>query len=179
MSRGTRPRVRILLIAAALLVPGWSAAVDPPVEDPSGPEAVTEPAESAEPISPARIISATQKAPPYPPAALAARFTGSVKVSVKVLPDGTVGDVKVLDCSHRNIGFEEAAMGAVKKWRFQPAMQAGKAVEYTTTYRLNFRNSGEGAGFNPFVSSGAAEDIPTTTANTTPKKSTPTRTKPQ
>ena len=168
-----------LLIAAALLIPGWSGAVDPPVEDPSGPQGVQASPESGEPTSPARVISATQKAPSYPPAALAARFTGSVKVSVGVLPDGTVGEVKVMDCSHRNIGFEEAAVDAVKKWRFQPAMRAGEPVEYTATYRLNFRNSGEGKGFNPFVSSGVAEDIPTTTANTTPKSPTPTRVKPQ
>lgn len=180
MSRGKKPHVWTLLIIAAIAIPGWGGAVEPPVEDPAGPQKKkTRSAEQAMTGRPPQIIPASQKAPPYPPAALAGRFTGSVKVSVKVLSDGTVGEVKVLECSHRNIGFEEAAVAAVKEWRFEPALGGdGHPIEYTTSYRLNFRNSGRGRGFNPFVSSGAAEDVPTTTQLNQPKQTTPTRSKP-
>lgn len=176
MSRGTRHAVGTLIAAIAFF--GWTGAVEPPVEDPAGPPKADSATEEGSQIRPPRIIPSSQKAPPYPPAALAGRFTGSVKVSVIVLPDGTVGEVKVIECSHRNLGFEESAVEAVKGWRFEPALRDGEPVEYTTAYRLNFRNSGKGRGFNPFVSSGAAEDIPTTTSASETTQSPPTRAKP-
>lgn len=110
--------------------------------------------EASEETVPPQIILATQKAPEYPPAALAARFTGTVKVAAQVLPDGSVGKVDVVECTHKNVGFEEAAIEAVKQWRFEPAIENGVATDYVMHFRLNFKSAGPGTGFVPFVSSG-------------------------
>jgi protein TonB len=108
-------------------------------------------------VVPPQIILASQKAPEYPPAALAARFTGTVKVMAEVLPDGSVGKVEIVECTHKNVGFEEAAIEAVKKWRFEPALKDGSPTDYMAQFRLNFKSAGPGSGFMPFVSSGFAD----------------------
>ncbi len=96
-------------------------------------------AEGEEPkhVSP-QIILATQKPPTYPPAAFAARYTGAVRLEVVVLTDGKVGDVKVLHCSRPKMGFEEATVAAVKKWRFEPGRIGEVPAEVTLRFRLNF-----------------------------------------
>jgi len=96
-------------------------------------------ATAEQPIQPPRIILKTQQAPKYPPAAKKARFEGVVTVDMQVLESGDVGEVKIVDCTHRHVGFEAAAQEAIKKWRFEPATQAGEPVEYSTRFRLNFR----------------------------------------
>jgi TonB family protein len=64
---------------------------------------------------------------------------------MQVLKTGDVGEVKIVDCTHRHVGFEEAAQKAVKKWRFEPATQEGEPVEFSARFRLNFRLvAGEG-----------------------------------
>ena len=79
------------------------------------PPAAPETAEAEEPerVSP-QIILETQKPPKYPPAAFAARYTGTVALEVQVLTDDKVGEVKVLHCTRPKMGFEEAAVAAVK-----------------------------------------------------------------
>lgn len=101
--------------------------------------AVPATAEGEEPehVSP-QIILATQKPPIYPPAAEAARYTGTVRLEVVVLTDGKVGDVKVLHCSRPKMGFEEAAVAAVKKWRWEPGRIGEVPAEVTLRFRLNF-----------------------------------------
>ena len=109
--------------------------------------AAEEPASQAEPdaevadaqgVLPPQIILGTQKAPRFPPAALAARFSGAVTVQVTVGADGKLEDVKAIECNHPNVGFEKAAVDAVEEWRFEPAMKGSEPVEYTTSFRLNF-----------------------------------------
>jgi TonB family protein len=98
-----------------------------------------------------QIILETQKPPVFPPAAKAARFSGSVMVEAIVLRDGKVGEVKVLDCTRPKVGFEQASIDAVKNWRFEPGTKAGEPVEYTLKFRMNF----SGAGEVPRVSAGS------------------------
>jgi TonB family protein len=70
-----------------------------------------------------------------------------------VLPDGSVGQVKVLDCSRPKVGFEDAAVAAVKQWRFEPGTRDGQPVEFSLKFRLNFA-AGE-VGADPRVSAGS------------------------
>jgi TonB family protein len=98
-----------------------------------------------EAIVPPQAIAKTQKAPDYPPAARAARFDGTVQLSLTILPDGTVGRVEVVECDHPNVGFESASIEAAKRWKFVPAKKGGEAVEYVTTFRITFR-TGTGSG---------------------------------
>lgn len=57
-------------------------------------------------------------APLYPPVAQKANLTGTVKVELIVLPNGTVKSMKTVG---GNALFVEAAEAAVKRWKFEPA----------------------------------------------------------
>ncbi|MFQ6574834.1 energy transducer TonB [Pseudomonas sp. UM16] len=56
--------------------------------------------------------------PIYPAELSKAAITGSVKVSFQAQADGTVTDVKIVNSS--DPAFANAALKAVKQWRFQP-----------------------------------------------------------
>ena len=122
--------VFLSLVATISPVVATEQATDPVVP-------VTAEGEKPEQVSP-QIILATQKPPIYPPAAFAARYTGAVQLEVVVLTDGKVGDVKVLHCSRPKMGFEKAAVDAVKKWRFEPGRIGEVPAEVTLRFRLNF-----------------------------------------
>lgn len=115
------------------------------------------PLSSDEDVVPPHILIETQKAPEYPPAALAARFSGSVVVKAKIDTDGKVDDVEVVESTHPNVGFEEASIAAVKKWRFKPALKNGSAVDYVRTFKLNFGNVAGGSGVISNVVATAAD----------------------
>ena len=64
--------------------------------------------------------------PVYPVAARSLRAEGRVKLRLAVLPDGSVGRATVEECTRRALGFEAAALDAVKQWRYEPApLQSG------------------------------------------------------
>lgn len=130
-------------------------------DDPAEPAAETPPdeaalADRADELVPPQIILSTQQPPIYPPAAFAGRMGGTVTVRMVVLTDGNVGTAEALECDHPNLGFEEASIAAVKKWRFEPAMQDGEPVEFETTFRLNFRSGGKGGKRDVYISAGTA-----------------------
>ena len=53
--------------------------------------------------------------------------------------DGTVGDAEVLRVTAPGHGFEEAAMRAVRKWRFVPATMNGEPIDVYFTVVVDFR----------------------------------------
>jgi TonB family protein len=170
MSRLNRAPLLLLFPLVFLLV--LAVGPTPPVasadEDEKTEAAAEQPAEQIveEVVVPPQVIIRSQKAPDYPPAALAARFEGVVVMELHVRIDGTVGEAKVVDCSHPNIGFEEAAIAATKKWRFEPALKDGEPIAYPATFRVNFR---VGVGGQAFVSWGGAGTSPgDTTASKDP-----------
>jgi TonB family protein len=64
--------------------------------------------------------------PIYPIAARSLRAEGHVKLELSVLPDGTVDGAVVESCSRPGLGFEAAALDAVKRWRYAAApLQSG------------------------------------------------------
>ena len=97
-------------------------------------------------------IAETRIAPEYPPAAQAAGFQGSVAVAAVINTDGTVGAVEVVDSSTARLGFEEAAVAAIKGWRFEPAREDGEAVDAVYAYRFYFESPGEGSRIPAYVS---------------------------
>ena len=153
------PRLATFLLVCLLLAvfapTATHAAPDPAQETPADaePPADAETTEIVENVVPPQVIIKSQSAPTYPPAALAARFEGVVVLELKVLKNGEVGDVKIVECTHPNIGFEEAASEATRKWRFEAAMKEGEPIDYSAKFRVNFRVPGRG---QPFVSWGAA-----------------------
>ena len=73
--------------------------------------------------TPIRIMSMT---PAYPDAVQASRSWGSVEIGAEVLPDGTIGRMMVLPSVGK--AGDEAAVRAVKEWRYLPAMDGGVPV---------------------------------------------------
>ena len=74
----------------------------------------------------------------YPTAAMRARQQGWVVVSFTVDADGGTSDVKVVDAQPRRV-FDRAAMDAVERYRFTPAMKDGVAVSSTKQQRIEFK----------------------------------------
>jgi protein TonB len=65
--------------------------------------------------------------PEYPPLSRRLREQGLVKLRVHVTVEGRAGEVML----HKSSGYERldnAALNAVKRWRFRPARQAGVPV---------------------------------------------------
>ncbi|MDX1388793.1 MAG: energy transducer TonB, partial [Acidobacteriota bacterium] len=77
--------------------------------------------------------------PAYPPVALKGDLGGRVLLQAVILKDGTVAEVSVLSSSRPGYGFEEAAIEAVKQWRYRPATLDGKAVDVYTSVTVEFR----------------------------------------
>ena len=79
-----------------------------------------------------------QVRPEYTNAALAAKVQGVVTLEAEVLPDGTVGTVRVLQSLDRVYGLDQAAIAAARKWRFVPGTVNGRAVATIVTLVLEF-----------------------------------------
>jgi len=66
--------------------------------------------------------------PDYPPLARQAGIEGMVWVKVLVDKNGKVRDAIILKASGASAGFEEAALAAVSKWEFKPAISNNQPV---------------------------------------------------
>ncbi len=85
---------------------------------------------------PDAVPTLVESVPPvYPVAARSLRAEGSVTLRLAVLPDGSVGRAIVEQCSRRGLGFEAAALAAVKRWRYEPApLQSGPRTVSATIH---------------------------------------------
>jgi protein TonB len=73
--------------------------------------------------------------PQYPPDARAAGITGVVLAEIVIDTSGSVGDAKVV----RSIPLlDEAALQAVRNWRYAPTMVNGEPVPVRMTVTVNF-----------------------------------------
>lgn len=114
--------------------------------EPEPPPPVAEPAEAkpaAEPVpAPVQPPSAdagqlNNPAPVYPSLSRRMREQGTVLLEILIKADGTVGEIKIKNSS----GFkrlDETAVKAVKRWRYQPATQAGKKIDYWYEQPIEF-----------------------------------------
>ena len=75
--------------------------------------------------------------PKYPRSAQRKNVTGAVEVSFTVSTNGTVTEISILRAEPEDT-FNQAAMNAVAKWRFQPVIENGVAVEKRSAVRLAF-----------------------------------------
>ncbi len=76
--------------------------------------------------------------PQYPNAALRRRQEGWVQVEFTVTSDGAVANARVLDADPPRT-FDRAALDAVQRWSFNPALRNGTAVEATIRRRIEFK----------------------------------------
>jgi TonB family protein len=84
------------------------------------------------------IVRSTRVEPEYPEPARAAGVGGKVFVEAIIRADGTVGDLKLLKESPGGLGFAEAAMKAIRQWRYEPALLAGEPVPVRFTVMISF-----------------------------------------
>ncbi|MGD0225050.1 MAG: TonB family protein [Terriglobia bacterium] len=84
-------------------------------------------------VESARLIF--QPKPEYPPLAKMARIQGTVRLDAIISKDGTIQDLKVISGHPLLV---RAALDAVQRWRYQPTMLNGDAVEVATEIDVNF-----------------------------------------
>jgi len=79
----------------------------------------------------------SRQPPQYPMMARSARVEGVVKLEAVIHSDGTVGDIKVLQ--PLRMGCTEAAIEALKRWRFKPGERNGVPVDVYYALTVEFR----------------------------------------
>jgi protein TonB len=93
--------------------------------------------------TPAKI---TDVKPVYPSVAKAANVQGIVIMEVRIEPDGSVSRARVL----RSIPLlDQAALEAVRQWRFTPTVLNGNPVPVIMTVTINFSLAEAGGGSPP------------------------------
>jgi protein TonB len=82
-------------------------------------------------------VAISQPTPIYPRDSLRRGIGGTVRVQATVSPDGSVERMEVAASSgDRNL--DRAAMEAVRRWRFKPALRNGQPVSATVLIPLDF-----------------------------------------
>jgi protein TonB len=111
------------IVLSLLVLQGVPQATQPPAEEPWPPPGVHV---SDKDIAAPRVIKETK--PHYTSAAMDAGIQGVVWLQAIVEADGTVSRARVkksLDAEH---GLDDAAIAAVKQWRFAPARRKADGV---------------------------------------------------
>lgn len=79
--------------------------------------------------------------PQYPSVAARRRDEGWVEVEFAVMPDGTIANARVVESQPPRI-FDRAAIDAVQRWTFNPALRNGQPVQATLRRRIEFKMGG-------------------------------------
>lgn len=87
-------------------------------------------------IVPPKLVESS--APDYPRRALSEGIEGTVDLEFTVGADGKVRDISVVKSEPRQI-FEVAAVKAVSKWIFTPAMRDGQAIDSHQRQHIEFK----------------------------------------
>ncbi|HZB25200.1 MAG TPA: energy transducer TonB [Vicinamibacterales bacterium] len=72
----------------------------------------------------------------YTPGAIQAKVEGRMKLECVVLPDGTVGDVRMVERLHPEL--DEEAIRALRQWTFKPGTKNGVAVPVRVEVEMTF-----------------------------------------
>jgi TonB family protein len=116
--------------------------------EPASPEAA--PIEAVEPLQMASIAAPRPVAqlrggrpldrpvPSYPPSAARNRLEGQAEVRLTIGPDGRVVEASVIEETPAGHGFGEAALEAVRQWRFEPFTRDGRPVRHELQTGFDF-----------------------------------------
>ena len=74
------------------------------------------------------VIPLVRIAPDYPPRALSRGLEGWVQVQFTITATGMVRDPVVVNAEPKNV-FDDAALKAIARWRYNPKVEGGVAVE--------------------------------------------------
>lgn len=75
--------------------------------------------------------------PEYPMGARKAGLQGTSLFKIQVLPDGSVGEIQLLQ-SAGDATLDEAAQKAVKQWKFKPGLSGSKPIMVWMTLPVKF-----------------------------------------
>lgn len=81
----------------------------------------------------------TKVTPPYPPMAKMARVQGSVILQAVISKNGSIENLRVVSGHPMLV---QAALDAVKQWRYRPYLLNGEPVEVETQITVNFSLTG-------------------------------------
>jgi TonB family protein len=84
-------------------------------------------------VQAARILNRVQ--PVYPPLARQTRISGTVRLHAIIGKDGTIQSLEVMS-GHPLL--QQAALDAVRQWRYQPTLLNGEPVDVDTTIDVIF-----------------------------------------
>ena len=87
-------------------------------------------------VSPPQLLREVK--PQYTAEAMRAKIQGTVWLEVVVLPDGTVGDVRITKSLDPVFGLDQQAMDAARQWRFVPGTRFGEPVPVLVGLELYF-----------------------------------------
>lgn len=76
--------------------------------------------------------------PQYTADAMRAKVQGTVWVECIVMPDGNVGDAKVIRSLDSVFGLDQEALKAARQWKFVPGTRQGEPVPVIITIELTF-----------------------------------------
>ena len=85
-----------------------------------------------------QIIRSTRVNPEFPVMAREKMARGKVTLEAVVRQDGSAEVIDVLKSSARYCGFEQAAIEAVRQWRYVPGQKDGKTVDFYFTVDIDF-----------------------------------------
>jgi periplasmic protein TonB len=111
-----------------------ASAVEGSFAPPPGPG----PEPSAAPSRQAVPLYLKNPPPEYPPAARRRGYEGTVMMEVLVDRGGKVQDLRLVESSGHGL-LDRAAMGAVKRWMFEPARHGEEKVDMWVKVPLTFR----------------------------------------
>lgn len=74
------------------------------------------------------VIPLVRINPEYPARARSRGVEGWVQIEFTITPAGTVKDPKVVDAEPKGL-FERAALDAIARWKYNPKVEEGRAVE--------------------------------------------------
>lgn len=101
------------------------------------------PAEPEGPVRYTQSLTPVSQIPPrYPRRAQLDGISGWVRLEFIVNPDGTVSDVSVVEAEPRRGIFDQEAVRALSRWRFQPQIRDGNPVPALATIVIKFNLEG-------------------------------------
>jgi len=91
-----------------------------------------------EDVTSPRLVEGVRAKPVYPERARNERISGRVLLQAVITPEGRVEQVETLTVVPEGFGFEEAAIEAVRQWRYEPATRGGIPVSAYFTVKVDF-----------------------------------------
>jgi TonB family protein len=94
---------------------------------------------SPEAGSPDRLpVKLRHRTPKYPLIARHNNWEGVTALTIQVQPDGAVGEIEISQTSGFQV-LDQAAVKAVKHWRYQPAVKNGLAIAWQIRVKIIFK----------------------------------------